>query len=118
MSCAGADPETCRCLELLKHAETTDPRQVLKPVYLMDDELCFSSCPDFLIKQFKIPPVRKTIQFNTASILLYSGSLKPDGQVLQRLGSVCYVINFESQGLRIRRFLPRRQTEGVTSAQN
>ncbi len=86
--------------ELLKHAETSrSGQQVLKPVYLMDDELVFSPpVPDFLIKHFKIAAgTLKTIQFNTASILLIqSGSCQTqDGQILNRGSALwlpCYSI--------------------------
>lgn len=96
----GLTPKHIDVRELLKHADTSRSGQnILKPVYLMDDELVFSPpVPDFLIKHFKIAAgTGKTIQYNTASILLlHSGSLQTqDGQILNRGSALwlpCYSI--------------------------
>jgi mannose-6-phosphate isomerase len=96
----GLTPKHIDIREFLKHADTSRAGQhILKPDYLMDDELVFTPpVPDFLLKHFKLNPgASKTIQFNTASIVvIHSGRVgTPDGQVFgggQALWLPCFYI--------------------------
>lgn len=76
----GLTPKHIDPVELLKHLDTDSPGQcIIKPIYLMDDEVAFNPpVHDFWLKHYNVLEGKsKNIQFDTASILLNkSGTLK------------------------------------------
>jgi mannose-6-phosphate isomerase len=76
----GLTPKHIDPIEFLKHLDADSPGQsIIKPIYLMDDEVAFNPpVHDFWLKHYNVLEGKsKPIQFDTASILLNkSGTLK------------------------------------------